>query len=226
MRVRLAVAQQYQQKSLALRPVEIDRVLRYAEAIRKGTQLPPIHLGEYPTDAGVRHLVIDGLHTLAAHVLLKSKTVPVVMDRYADEAHAMADQLNKNIRHGLELRDHDRNERIKLLANRYGWTLRQIGKEIGLHYTGVGRIIRGVSHRSIPGPRPGSLRRVQPADPHKFIRIIKTCDVTLTDQQRKEALLHALVQDAYDGPATLARIADTGRHLIAFATEARRVLTH
>ncbi len=229
MKVRMSVAQKYNTGKHLLRRPDPNRVLKYAQALKAGEEFPPIYLGEYQTDEGIQYIVVDGAHRLQAHKLIKAKSIDVVFERYVDEAHALADQLNRNMRHGLDLNDFERDQRIKLLANTYGWTLRQIGKEIGLHFTGVGRIIRGLSHGSKPGPKPGKKYTFTAPTPQKFIRIIKVADLTLTDDHRKSELLAALVSDnkpPEEVKVTISRIATTGRSLVELAREAKRVYAH
>lgn len=226
MKVKLTVAQSYYHDAHLLRHTDTDRVLMYAEAMRRGDVFPDIHLGEYVDDHGIQYIVIDGVHRLKAYALAGMKRVPVTFERYRDEAHAYADQLSRNMRHGLHLHDIERDRRIKLMANKYGWTLRQIGKEVGLHFTGVGRIIRGLSEGSKTGPKLGRMHKMVAADPVKFIRIIKTCDLTLHDEQSKSELLRALVtanKPPEEIRVTIDRMVTTGKSLIALAQEAERI---
>ena len=227
MRVKLSVAQPYFTERHLLRKPDSAKVQKYADALNNGDPFPAIILGEYPGALGTETILVDGVHRLQAHVLAKQKSIAVEFVSYPDEAHALADQLARNLRHGQTVGDYERDTRIKLLSNQYHWTLRQIGREVGLHFTSIGRILRELQHAGKRGPKPGSVRHIVPATPTAFIRIIRTADLTLANASTKKEILGKLLSDdtsKQELRQTLTVMEHTGRHLVELAHEVRKTV--
>ena len=64
MRAKMSIAQQYYNKAPLLRRPDPNRVLKYAEALKRGEVFPAIHLGEYHNEDGPKKIVVDGIHWL------------------------------------------------------------------------------------------------------------------------------------------------------------------
>lgn len=206
MRVRQFTAKQigeYFNSKHLLRPVSKNLVSNYAMLMEHGTEFPAIVLGSTPSPDGkgkVR-LIIDGVHIFKAMQEAKVSKHPCEFVSYDSLADALADQLKRNIAHGMQVSTAKRDARIAELIDEFRWSVRQVANAVGLHYSSVSRIKRGIQNLSKTGKRGAKVRDRQRGvvvphalPPRQFIRAVESLALTL---EKPEASIEA-VKEIYN----------------------------
>jgi ParB-like chromosome segregation protein Spo0J len=173
-----------------LRPVNPKVVENYAALMKDGVKtFPNIVLGKYKGEGGKEEkLIVDGVHIYRACQLAKitSHTGEVVV--YESLAEALADQLKRNLHHGLQISTAQRDARIRQLIEVYNWTTRQVATVVGMDHSSVSRINRkkqNVSETGKPGASTdakkagGANNKPGPYSPRQFIRAVESMALTL-----------------------------------------------
>lgn len=188
--------EQYHNPKMLLRPINRGLVEQYAQALRDGAEFPPIVVGNCPTEDGGRtQFMVDGNHIYRACALAEKAHKVEFLD-YPNVASALADQLRRNMRHGLHLSTGQRNQRIKDLVEKYNWSTRQIGEAIGLSNASVSRIYREIQDTGGTG-RPGrqagaAPQGPKPLAPRQFITAVENLHRTLSDPGTRAQTLAAI----------------------------------
>ncbi len=113
----------YYNEAHFLRPLKAHLVDDYADLMKDGVEFPPITLGEYPNGK----VIVDGVHTFRAAGMAMINRVAVTVIQYKSLADALADQLKRNVNHGMRLLPGERDARIRMLHEIYKWNGVKIG---------------------------------------------------------------------------------------------------
>jgi ParB-like chromosome segregation protein Spo0J len=200
MRVRYLTMKQigeYFNRKHLLRPVAKSTVENYANLMKGGTEFPAIVCATYPIEKGRARLIVDGNHIFKACQEAKVAKHQVEFVSFESLGDALADQLKRNLKHGLQLSMAKRDERIQELIADHKWTVRRVADEIGIHYASVSRINRGLQNRSKtgkPGAKVGERAKAANVVPHAlparaFLRSVQNIALTLTKAEAKQQVL-------------------------------------
>lgn len=193
-----AQMEQYHDPKILLRPINRQYVEELAQKLRDGVELPPIQVAVYTEEDGHKsYFMTDGNHTYrACQVAKKSHSVEVTA--YDSLALAMADQLRRNLTHGLRITAGQRDARIRELIEKHNMSTAQVGDSVGMSKASVSRIYRGMQNTSGTGQR--GARAGQPRGqvvPHalpgtQFIRAVENLHITLDKPDARGEVLAAI----------------------------------
>lgn len=204
---------EYFNSKYLLRPINKGMVKNYAMLMAHGTEFPAIVCGTVPSPdgKGKLRLIIDGVHIFKGMIEAKVSKHAVELVSYESLAGALADQLKRNIAHGMQVAAARRDARIQELISEFKWTVREVANAVGLHYSSVSRIKRGLQNRSKTGKRGARLSAEQRASatmphvlqPRQFVRSIENLALTL---EKPEASIEAVKEIYNREPAEVSRL--------------------
>lgn len=194
--------EQYHDPKILLRPINKGYVDELAEKLKDGVDLPPIQVAVYTEEDGKKsYFMTDGNQTYRACQLAK-KSHSVEITAYDTLADALADQLKRNLTHGLRITAGQRDARIKELITKHNWSTSQVADSVGMSKASVSRIYRGVQNVTGTGQR-GAVAGQPRAQvvPHalpgtQFIRAVENLHLTLDKPEARGEVLAAIYNPA------------------------------
>lgn len=195
---------EYYETAHFVRPIRAEVVDDYARLMKDGNTPPAMILGVY-TGAEDKpcKLIVDGVHTYRAAQIAKVESLACEIHTYATLADALAEQLQRNLHHGLRVTISERDFRIHKLVELFNWRQEAIAKAVGLSQGSVSRILRKPKTAVVNG-KPGRKTGKAPAavlahalPPVVFFRAIQNIELTVSKVNSKKQILAAMQDPKY-----------------------------